>query len=323
MAEHEGVPFCILSGKFGLVDWNHPLPLYDHLLMAEEVPQLVEVVKKQIGNKGITQVDYYSRSPEVDARIIPYINTIENACASIGVDLQTYILEEPKINSAMRNWKQITEMSADTRQTLISDRVQGEQAFAQLLTLFPDDGMVFLQRGNAYATIGEFKLAKMDFEAAERLFPMERWRLVAREAAARIDQEFAAGGTIAEARRRINGLTNIDAILKRNALIAIEKAIIDPVTTATEIRRCEEALVNQIMSNCRLATKGNLDVNIKTLKDQAVVPEIVANHMNTVRLIGNRAVHSNPGETELQSGDVYPSITALVAIIEWMDKSDI
>jgi len=92
MAEHEGVPFCILSGKFGLVDWNHPLPLYDHLLLAEEVPQLVEVVKQQLGNKGITQVDYYSRSPEVDARIIPYMNTIENACASIGVDLQTYIL---------------------------------------------------------------------------------------------------------------------------------------------------------------------------------------------------------------------------------------
>ena len=322
MAEHEGVPFCILSGKFGLVDWNHPLPLYDHLLLAEEVPQLVEVVKQQLGNKGITQVDYYSRSPEVDARIIPYMNTIENACASIGVDLQTYILEEPKINSAMRNWKQITEMAADTRQTLTSDRVQGEQAFVQLLTLFPDDGMVFLQRGNAYATIGEFKLAKMDFEAAERLFPLERWRLVAREAAARIDQEFAAGGTIAEARRRINGLRKVDAGLKSSALADIEKAILEPETSGTELRKYLGKIVNKILSKYHFPSKGALVDNITDLKDKAVIPEIEANHMHTIRIIGNRAVH-RLDEPALQSSDVYPSVTALVAILEWMDKSGI
>ena len=54
IAEREGVHFCILSGKFGLVDWNHPLPWYDHLLLAEEVPQLVDMVKHQLNEKGIS-----------------------------------------------------------------------------------------------------------------------------------------------------------------------------------------------------------------------------------------------------------------------------
>ena len=44
LAEKEDAHFCILSGKFGLVDWNQPLPWYDHLLIREEVNNLVSTV---------------------------------------------------------------------------------------------------------------------------------------------------------------------------------------------------------------------------------------------------------------------------------------
>ena len=321
IAEREGAHFCILSGKFGLVDWNHPLPWYDHSLLAEEVPQLVEMVKHQLGEKGITEVDYYTRSPQADANIIPYGNTIEKACTDTGIDLQVFSLPEPKMYLTIRNFKQIMEMAADARQTLIANRVQGEQAFAKLLTLFPDDGMIFFQRANAYETIGEFKLAKIDYEAAKRLFPLERWQHLAQEAMARIDQEFAAGGTIAEARRRISSLNNVDARLKRDSLVAIEKAIAEPANTTAEIRRCSETLVNQIMGKRRITSTGNLDSDIQSLKDQGIIPEIVANHLHTIRVLGNRALHPKIGEAPLQSSDVYPSVTALVAILERLNTS--
>ena len=63
LAETEKVHFCILSGKFGLVDWNEPLPWYDHLLTLDEAPQLVEVVARQLVEKGIDQLHFFANSP--------------------------------------------------------------------------------------------------------------------------------------------------------------------------------------------------------------------------------------------------------------------
>jgi|SRR3990172_12755428 len=197
MAEHEGVHFYILSGKFGLVDWNQPLPPYDHLLLPEEVSQLVETVTRQLTDKGITRVDYYTRSPKVDSQLLPYLNTIEKACSLTGVELHCYILEEPKVSSTSRNWKQIMETAAEARQMLILNRAEGEQAFGKLLTLYPNDGMGFFQRASGYEVIGEFRLAKADYETAKQLFPLERWQWEAQEALNRIAQNLAAGGTVA------------------------------------------------------------------------------------------------------------------------------
>jgi len=321
LAEREGAHFCILSGKFGLVDWNQPLPWYDHLLLPEEVPQLVEMVIHQFAEKRISRVDYYTRSPQADPKIIPYANTIEKACRSAGVDLHGYILEEPKTSPTVRNWKQIMEMAAEARQTLVINRAQGEELFQRLLTLFPDDGMVFFERAGGYEAIGELKLAKADLESAKRLFPLERWQWEAQEALKRIEQELAAGGTIAEARRRINNLRNVDIHLRRQVLNAIEKAGTEPDGTAVKLRVMLEILVDRLLAQHHITPTNELDRDIWKLKDQSVIPEIVANHMNTIRIVGNRGAHSRrPKEPALQSGDVYPSVTAFVAVLEWLDS---
>jgi len=322
LAERDGVHFCILSGKFGLVDWDHPLPWYDHLLLPEEVQHLADTVTQQLVEKNITRIDYYTRLPKVDPNVSPYANAMEAACRSAGVALRSYILEEPKVTSAIRNWKQTMEMAADARQTLITDRPQGEHAFDKLLMIFPDDGMVFFQRASGYETAGDFKLAKADYEAAKRLFPLERWQWEAQEALNRIEQELAAGGTIAEARRRINGLSKVGARFRRDALVAMDKANTEPASTAAELRRCLEMLVNQLVAQHRLTSTGDLDGNIRALRDRSLVPEIVANHMATIRILGNRAVHRKSGEPSLQPSDVYPSVTAMVAILEWLNTNE-
>ena len=113
MAQREASHFCILSGEFGLVDWDQPLPWYDHLLLSEEVPHLAQQVAAQLIERDIAQVDYYTVSPQFDPKVIPYLDTIDKACSSVGVELGVHTLEEPKLSSASRNWKQIMELAAE------------------------------------------------------------------------------------------------------------------------------------------------------------------------------------------------------------------
>lgn len=85
--------FCILSGEFGLLESDQPIPWYDHLLIPEEVPALVEKVAAQLVEKKIAQVDYYTRSLEVDPNSAPYTNTLEAACTKAGTALNIHVLE--------------------------------------------------------------------------------------------------------------------------------------------------------------------------------------------------------------------------------------
>ena len=167
IAEREEALFCILSGEFGLVDWNQPPPWYDHLLLPDEVPQLAENVTRQLIERGITRLDYYTQSPKDDPKLMPYVDAIEKSCKNAKVDLHDFILDEVKKSSATRNWKQIMELAADARQVLIADRMKGELEFKKLLTIYPDDRMVFFERGSGYEALGENALAKSDYEIAK------------------------------------------------------------------------------------------------------------------------------------------------------------
>lgn len=55
------------------------------------------------------------------------------------------------------------------------------------------------------------------------------------------------------------------------------------------------------------------------LRNSSIIPEIVVNHMNTVRIIRNRAAHPDPKDFPLKPTDIYPSISAFLAVLEWID----
>ena len=95
---------------------------------------------------------------------------------------------------------------------------------------------------------------------------------------------------------------------------------LEPAAAAAELRKALEGLVNRLYKQHHLVDGDDLDRRIGALRDHTIVPEIVANHMHTIRLTGNRALHPKAGEPVLQSGDIYPSITAFVAILEWLDQ---
>jgi len=218
-----------------------------------------------------------------------------------------------------RNWEQIWKLAKDAGQMLIKDRGRGEKEFGRLLVLFPGDGMVFFERAKAFEAIGELVLAKADYEAAERLFPLERWKQKDRDAVKRI-VELLAGGTITEAQRRVGSLTSVDASLQREVLAAMAKVGTEPSSAAADLRRCVEKLVDCLMDQHGIMVNDDLDRRIWALNDRGIVPDIGANHMHTIRILGNRALHPKSGEPDLQSGDIYPSVTAFVAILEWLNS---
>lgn len=93
LARQSGLHFCILSGEFGLLDADQPIPWYDHLLIPGEVPALVEKIIIQLQEKKICQIDYYVRPVNIDPNNASYTNALKAACAKAEVALQIHLFE--------------------------------------------------------------------------------------------------------------------------------------------------------------------------------------------------------------------------------------
>jgi len=323
LADEQRVSFFVLSGQYGLVGRNESVPLYDHLLLESEVCELAEKVKEQLIASGVEQVDYYTRSYD-DANLMLYMRTIEDACKSCDVVFEFHTLDE---NKNPQDWKHIAESAADAGQTLMVDRTQGERLFEGLLRQFPEDGMVYYERANALKRMGEFELAKNDYSVAKGLFPLERWKREAQAGIQGIIEELAEGGTISEARRRINNIDTIkDGLNKNRVLSVLDQAITDPVGVANEIRKFGEMVLVGIMEDenikedeiakdqARQNPKVNMFNIIRHLSRKKVIPRFVVGQLDAIREIGNYGSHPN---YPLGPSDTYVSITALVALLEW------
>jgi hypothetical protein len=86
-AEDQNVSFMILSGKFGLIHFDQPLPYYDHLLKPFEVEEHANFVAMQITENGISEIEFYSRSIEEDPNLQAYHDCMKQACQLAKVSL--------------------------------------------------------------------------------------------------------------------------------------------------------------------------------------------------------------------------------------------
>ncbi|MBC8423054.1 hypothetical protein H8E07_02930 [bacterium] len=84
-AEAAGELFLILSGEYGLLRADDPIPWYDHLLVADEVADLASIVEDQLRTLGVTELVYYSVDLGVDPLVGPYRRVIAQACDGAGV----------------------------------------------------------------------------------------------------------------------------------------------------------------------------------------------------------------------------------------------
>jgi hypothetical protein len=91
-ADSQGMGFLILSGKYGFVGPEHPLPYYDHLLLSEEVEGLCSQMAVTLCRMKVTSLEYHTAAPELVAEVRPYLAAVVAACARASVALRMVIL---------------------------------------------------------------------------------------------------------------------------------------------------------------------------------------------------------------------------------------
>jgi hypothetical protein len=93
---------------------------------------------------------------------------------------------EPAIRSGAAStrasWRDIMQQADSAKRTLRVSRAEGENEFRRLLERYPEDGMLYLRRGEGRMEVGDFSGAESDLLRAEELLPRAEWKQRAREA---------------------------------------------------------------------------------------------------------------------------------------------
>jgi hypothetical protein len=77
IAREKGLPFFLLSGKFGLIHEDRMVPCYDCLLSERDVEPLIRKVRTQLAKRGIHRLWFYNKpKPQWE----PYKRVLLGAC---------------------------------------------------------------------------------------------------------------------------------------------------------------------------------------------------------------------------------------------------
>lgn len=85
--------FAILSGKYGLLAADEPIPWYDHLLQPDEVEALAVRVAGQLLERAPDSVEYHTANPHRVPAVEPYGATLQRACVIAGLPLSIRFLK--------------------------------------------------------------------------------------------------------------------------------------------------------------------------------------------------------------------------------------
>jgi hypothetical protein len=88
----QDTPLFILSGEYGLLGAEEPIPWYDHLLRPDEVALLADDVAAKLRELGAEVVEYHTASPAEHPDVQPYSEVISAACATAGASLRVVVL---------------------------------------------------------------------------------------------------------------------------------------------------------------------------------------------------------------------------------------
>jgi tetratricopeptide (TPR) repeat protein len=87
------------------------------------------------------------------------------------------------------NWREIMDQAEQAKRQMLIDREKGEAMFADLILQVNSDGMVYFKRAEAYEALGQLDLALEDYRRAMSLFPMQRWKRIAKEGLYRVENQ--------------------------------------------------------------------------------------------------------------------------------------
>ena len=87
-SKEDKVEFRILSGKFGLLGSKEKIPNYDELLTMDKIPQLKELIKKQIALENIDYIVFFIGDVKQDPNNKNYIDLIKKVCFESNIKLE-------------------------------------------------------------------------------------------------------------------------------------------------------------------------------------------------------------------------------------------
>lgn len=91
-AAADGAGFLILSGRFGFVAPEEPIPWYDHLLREEEAEAMAERAAEGLRARGVGALVFFCADPALDPNVRAYLTAAERACALADVGWRVEIL---------------------------------------------------------------------------------------------------------------------------------------------------------------------------------------------------------------------------------------
>ncbi len=76
LARKAGLEFVILSGRFGLIHPEEPIPYYDKLLREDEAEEMSGRVADLLRKEKVGKVIFLIPDPELDPHVRPYLNSM-------------------------------------------------------------------------------------------------------------------------------------------------------------------------------------------------------------------------------------------------------
>ena len=92
-AKSADAQFGILSGQYGLISAEQPLPYYDHLLQVDQIAAMAEKTKDRLVEWEVTEVQWFSVAFEMDPNVRRYQRVMEKAAEQAGIDFQLTLWE--------------------------------------------------------------------------------------------------------------------------------------------------------------------------------------------------------------------------------------
>lgn len=257
-----GYPMFILSGEYGFISTDANIPYYDHLLIENEVQSLVkEKVEPQLREKHISKLFFFLNSS--DPNIKPYIDTISKACKLTDTKIVFVEVQIGEREDLVKiGYREIWYTSLKSNQIMVKAKDKSATVFIELFEKYPNDGMIYYERGEAYESLLELDKAKIDYEKALFYFPNPKWKKVAYEGLKRIQKTqgyLKRSGELDkkwEFFHKVNSFVYIPHEIRIFVLSALERYYEEKRLAIGELRICLEMLVSTLSVVYKTTSKG-------------------------------------------------------------------
>ena len=181
------------------------------------------------------------------------------------------------------------------------DEAEGERRFKELLSRYPDDGMVYFKRGVAYEAIGRPERAQEDYSQAEALFPMREWKNLAREGIKRCTIAVRLSKVPREVRAIWRDVVRMQDCPRRARTM----------TARAAVERTADLLTREL----QLTARGvELKSKLATLGGSRKIDKRALDDMGLVKELGDAAAHGQD-ISDVQAERCFEAVLRIIAFL--------